>query len=175
MGEPPVRILFLCTGNSCRSQMAEGLARSVGHGSVVASSAGTHPKPVHPLAVEAMEAVDIDISGQRSKHVDELRGHEFDYVITVCDRVKEQCPTQQGLIDHLHWSFDDPAALVADRAQQLKLFARVRDEIRARLHLFFTVHGFGERIVDATSCSVDEALLERIFERLRVLAGGAGW
>jgi arsenate reductase len=143
MGESPIRILFLCTGNSCRSQMAEGLARALGKGYIEAWSAGTHPKPLHPLAVEAMGGVDIDISGQRSKHVDELRGQEFDYVITVCDRAKEECPTREGLRDRLHWSFDDPAAVVADRARQLKIFERVRDEIRARLHLFLTVHGLG--------------------------------
>jgi arsenate reductase len=144
MDEAAVRILFLCTGNSCRSQMAEGLARSLGHGQVEAYSAGTHPRAVHPLAIEAMKAVDIDISEHRSKHIDELRDQEFDYVITVCDRANEKCPTREGLRDRLHWSFEDPAALVADHAQQLKLFERVRDEIRARITLFLTVHGFGE-------------------------------
>jgi arsenate reductase len=145
MNETPVRILFLCTGNSCRSQMAEGLARTLGHGHVEAWSAGTHPRAVHPLAIEAMRIVEIDISGHRSKHIDELKEQDFDYVITVCDRANEKCPTREGTRDRLHWSFEDPAALVADHGQQLKLFERVRDEIRARIQLFLTVHGFGPR------------------------------
>jgi arsenate reductase len=144
MSEPPIRLLFLCTENSCRSQIAEGLAQTLGKGHVEAFSAGTHPKEIHPLAMEAMRLVGIDISRQRSKHIDELRDQEFDYVITVCDRAKEQCPSREGTRDRLHWSFEDPALLVADRERQLKRFERIRDEIRARLHLFLTVHGFGE-------------------------------
>src|SRR5688500_7740371 len=103
------RVLILCTGNSARSQMAEGLLRHMGGGNFEVESAGVEPSQVRPLAIEAMKEIGIDISGHRSKSVDEFIGQEFDYVITVCDNANESCPTFPGNTQRIHWSFDDPA------------------------------------------------------------------
>jgi arsenate reductase len=127
------RVLILCTGNSARSQMAEGLLRHDGGGKFEVESAGVEPSHVRPQAVEAMREVGIDISGHRSKSVEEFAGQEFDYVITVCDNAKEQCPVFPGKTKRIHWSFDDPAAAEGDEAERLAVFRRVRDEIRERL------------------------------------------
>ncbi|MDQ3803927.1 MAG: arsenate reductase ArsC [Acidobacteriota bacterium] len=127
------RVLILCTGNSARSQMAEGLLRHSGGGRFEVFSAGTHPGRVRPEAVEAMREVGIDISGHRSKSVDEFAGREFDYVITVCDNARESCPVFPGKTGRIHWSFDDPAAAEGDDEARLAVFRRVRDEIKERL------------------------------------------
>ena len=127
------RVLFLCTHNSARSQMAEGLLREMAADRFEAASAGTHPKGLHPQSVQAMKEVGIDISGHKSKDVSQFANEKFDYVITVCDRAKTQCPVFPGA-EPIHWGFDDPAEAPADR--QLETFRRVRDEIRQRLHLF---------------------------------------
>ena len=127
------RVLILCTGNSARSQMAEGLLRHDGGARFDVHSAGVSPTQVRPEAIEAMREVKIDISGQRSKSVEEFAGQAFDYVITVCDNAKEQCPVFPGNAQRIHWSFDDPAAATGDDAAQLAVFRRVRDEIRHRL------------------------------------------
>ncbi len=129
----PKRVLILCTGNSARSQMAEGLLRQLGGGRFDVESAGTRPDQVRPEAVEAMREIGIDISGQRSKSVDEFAGREFDYVITVCDNARENCPVFPSTTARVHWSFDDPAAAVGDPTARLAVFRRVRDEIAARL------------------------------------------
>ncbi|HVF56918.1 MAG TPA: arsenate reductase ArsC [Pyrinomonadaceae bacterium] len=130
------RVLILCTGNSARSQMAEGLLRRDGGERFEVHSAGTRPGRVRPEAVEAMREIGIDISGQRSKSVDEFAGQKFDYVITVCDNARENCPVFPGRTKRLHWSFDDPAAAEGDAAERLSVFRRVRDEIRERLREF---------------------------------------
>ena len=140
-----MRVLFLCTGNSCRSQMAEGILRSMAHsgaidGDVAACSAGTDPQGLNPLAVEAMAELDIDISGHQSQHVDCYDGSPFDQIITVCDRARQTCPVFAGGEQH-HWSFDDPAAATGSRAERLPEFRRVRDEIAARLHEHFVGTG----------------------------------
>src|SRR5919199_3911188 len=127
------RVLILCTGNSARSQMAEGLLRSLGGGRFEVFSAGTHPSRVRPEAIEAMREVGIDISGQRSKPVGEFAGREFDYVITVCDRAREECPVFPGRAERVHWSFDDPAEAAGGWPERLEVFRRVREEIGARL------------------------------------------
>jgi len=127
------RVLILCTGNSARSQMAEGLLRHMGGGRFEVESAGTHPGRVRPEAVEAMREVGVDISGHRSKSVDEFAGREFDHVITVCDHAREHCPVFPARTERVHWSFDDPAAAEGDEAARLAVFRRVRDEIEARL------------------------------------------
>ena len=127
------RVLFLCTGNSARSQMAEGLLRQIAGNTFEVFSAGTHPKGLHPRSVEAMKEVGIDISGQQSKDVAIYTNGKFDYVITVCDRAKQQCPIFPGA-EPIHWGFDDPADAPSDR--ELETFRRVRDEIRQRLNLF---------------------------------------
>ena len=127
------RVLILCTGNSARSQMAEGLLRHDGGDKFEVESAGVEPSRVRPQAIEAMSEIGIDISGHRSKSVDEFIGQEFDYVITVCDNANERCPVFPGKTTRIHWSFDDPAASEGDEAERLAVFRRVRDEIRGRL------------------------------------------
>ena len=130
------RVLILCTGNSARSQMAEGLLREMsGYGYDVAS-AGVAPSHVRPEAIEAMKEIGIDISSHRSKSVDEFVGQEFDFVITVCDNANEQCPVFPGKTQRIHWSFEDPAAAEGDVEERLGVFRRVRDEIRGRLEHF---------------------------------------
>jgi arsenate reductase len=131
-----LRVLILCTGNSARSQMAEGLLRNDGGDRFEVFSAGTEPAGLNPLAVRAMLETGIDISVQRSKAVSEYVGQEFDYVITVCDRAKDNCPVFPGRAERIHWSFEDPAAATGDDYERLSVFRRVRDEIRARLREF---------------------------------------
>lgn len=130
------RALILCTGNSARSQMAEGLLRHDGGPGFEVYSAGTHPSHVRPEAIEAMRELGIDISGHRSKSVDEFAGQEFDFVVTVCDNARENCPVFPGNTERIHWSFDDPAAVEGDWEARLMEFRRVRDEIRARFRDF---------------------------------------
>lgn len=127
------RVLILCTGNSARSQMAEGLLRHDAGDKFEVESAGVEPSHVRPQAIEAMREIGIDISGHRSKSVDEFTGREFDYVITVCDNANERCPVFPGKTERIHWSFEDPAAATGDEAARLAVFRRVRDEIRERL------------------------------------------
>ncbi|HUQ34697.1 MAG TPA: arsenate reductase ArsC [Pyrinomonadaceae bacterium] len=130
------RVLILCTGNSARSQMAEGLLRNLAGDRFSVESAGVEPSHVRPQAIEAMRELGIDISGHRSKSVDEFAGREFDYVITVCDNAGERCPVFPGRTERIHWSFDDPAEAVGDEEAVLTVFRRVRDEIRERLREF---------------------------------------
>lgn len=128
------RVLILCTGNSARSQMAEGLLRHMDGEDFEVFSAGTKPVGLNPNAVAAMKEAGIDISNHRSKSVDEFAGQQFDYVITVCDNAKESCPIFPGGTTRLHHSFEDPAA--APDGQQLETFRRVRDQIRDWLREF---------------------------------------
>ena len=130
------RVLFLCTGNSCRSQMAEGLLRAKAGDRYDIASAGTKPAGLNPDAVAAMLEMKIDISRHRSKHVGELAGQRFDYVITVCDRAKELCPIYPAATTLLHWSFDDPAAALGTVEERREVFRRVRNEIAARIAEF---------------------------------------
>ena len=139
MRTEPLRVLFLCTHNAARSQMAEALLRHLGGDRFVVSSAGTAPTRVHPLAVAALREVGLDIAGARSKHVEELRDQPFDYVITVCDRAAETCPTLPGGGVRLHWGCEDPSAVEGDEAERLAAFRRVRDELAERILRF--VHG----------------------------------
>ena len=121
------RVLFLCTGNSARSQMAEGLLRHLAGDRFDVFSAGTRPVGLNPNAVTAMAEIGIDIAGNRSKSVDEFAGQQFDYVITVCDNAKESCPIFPGGGARVHQSFEDPAA--APKESQLAKFREVRDQI----------------------------------------------
>lgn len=130
------RVLILCTGNSARSQMAEGLLRHMGGDHFEVSSAGVSPSSVRPEAIEVMRELGIDISNHRSKSVDEFVEQEFEYVITVCDNANEQCPVFPGTTQRIHWSFEDPAAVNGDQERTLAVFRRVRDEIAARLQEF---------------------------------------
>ncbi|MEO8379150.1 MAG: arsenate reductase ArsC [Acidobacteriota bacterium] len=130
------RVLFLCTHNSARSQMAEGLLRKTGGDQFDVFSAGTEETRVHPLAIEAMREIGIDISGQRSKTLDEFHGQQFDYVITVCDRANEACPVFPSDTQRIHWSFDDPSAATGTDEQRLRAFRNVREGIQHRLRMF---------------------------------------
>ena len=130
------RVLILCTGNSARSQMAEGLLRNIAPDRFEVFSAGVEPSFVRPQAIEVMREAGIDISAQRSKSVEEFAGQKFDYVITVCDNALERCPIFPGPTEHIHWSFDDPAAVTGDEEAVKAVFRRVRDEIKARLQEF---------------------------------------
>jgi arsenate reductase len=129
----PRRVLILCTGNSARRQMAEGLLRHDGGGRFEVSSAGTKPSHVRPEAIAAMREIGIDISGHRSKSVDEFRGQAFDDVITVCDNARESCPIFPSTTRRLHWSLEDPATVQGTEEQRLVEFRRVRDQLRALL------------------------------------------
>jgi arsenate reductase len=130
------RVLILCTGNSARSQMAEGLLRHDAGERFEVESAGTRPGIVRPEAIAVMRELGIDIASHRSKRVEEFEGQRFDYVITVCDNARESCPVFFGPAKRLHQSFDDPAALNSSGKEQLTLFRRVRDELRVYLAEF---------------------------------------
>jgi arsenate reductase (thioredoxin) len=131
-----MRVLILCTGNSARSQMAEGLLRHDGAGLFQVFSAGTNPADVRSEAVTAMREIGIDISGHRSKSVDAFTGQSFDYVITVCDNAKQSCPIFPAKTRRIHWSIEDPATLQGSAEQRLAKFRRIRDELRVRLQGF---------------------------------------
>jgi arsenate reductase (thioredoxin) len=130
------RVLILCTGNSARSQMAEGLLRHDAGDRFEVFSAGTRPSQVRVEAIAVMGELGIDISGQRSKGVEEFAGQGFDYVLTVCDNARESCPVFPGRAVTIHRSFDDPAALQGSEGERLAVFRRVRDEIREYLKSF---------------------------------------
>jgi arsenate reductase len=130
------RVLFLCTHNSARSQIAEGLLRKMVGDQFDVFSAGTEETHVHPLAIEAMREIGIDISGQRSKTLDAFNGQPFDYVITVCDRANETCPLFPSDTQRIHWSFDDPSAATGTDEQRLRVFRNVREGIQQRLRMF---------------------------------------
>lgn len=128
-----VRVLFLCTHNSARSQMAEGLLRSLGGAQFESFSAGTEATHVRPLAIKAMAELGVDISRQRSKVLTEYLQQPFDYVVTVCDQANESCPVFPGAAQRLHWSFPDPSRAMGDEAAQLVTYREVRDAIAGRL------------------------------------------
>ncbi len=127
------RVLFVCTGNSCRSQMAEGWLSYLAGDRFAAASAGTKPGGLNETAVQVMAERGIDISGQRSKSVNEFVQQSFDYVITVCDNAKESCPVFPGGSHRLHWGFADPAAAQGTNDERLAVFRNVRDEIEQRI------------------------------------------
>lgn len=135
----PIRVLFLCTGNSARSQMAEALLRSFGGEDFEVYSAGLEPKGLHPLTIQVMNEIGIDVSEQKSKHLDQFLDQSFDYIITVCDRANDNCPTFPGDNVRIHWSFDDPVEVVGNEALQRQKFGRVRGEISDRIRLWVTV------------------------------------
>lgn len=131
---PRLRVLFLCTGNSCRSQMAEAWARTLHGDRLEPSSAGTAPGQIDVRAVRVMREAGVDLSGHRAKHLAELSGTEFDCVVTVCDRANESCPVFPPPVRRIHVAFDDPPRLAANAASEeeaLVPYRRVRDEIRA--------------------------------------------
>lgn len=132
----PIRVIFVCTGNSARSQMAEALLRMEGGDAFEVVSAGVEPKGVNPLTIQALAEIGIDITGARSKSVAEFLGQPFDYVITVCDRARESCPVFPGGAETLHWGFDDPAEATGADAERHAVFVRVMGEIGRRIRAF---------------------------------------
>jgi ArsR family transcriptional regulator, arsenate/arsenite/antimonite-responsive transcriptional repressor / arsenate reductase (thioredoxin) len=135
-GLPLARVLFLCTGNSSRSQIAEALAEQLSGGAVRAASAGSRPKPLHPNAVRVMREHGIDLSGHRSKHLSEFAGQRFDYVISLCDRVREVCPEFPGAPELIHWSIPDPAREPGSDEETLPAFERTAAELCTRIGFF---------------------------------------
>ena len=129
----PRRVLFLCTHNSARSQMAEGLLRSLGGDGFAVHSAGTEASRVRPLAIAAMNELGIDITGQTSKTLDPYEDQRFDDVITVCDEANETCPVFPNAARRLHWSLPDPSKATGTEAEQLGVYRTVRDALRARI------------------------------------------
>lgn len=130
------RVLILCTGNSCRSQMAEGALRHYRGQEFEVFSAGTKPSTVNPIAIKVMKEIGIDISGHRSKHVDEFKGQKMDYVITVCDSAKESCPIFPGATKVMHWPFPDPPHGQVENEVVLGEFCKTRDMIVAKFKDF---------------------------------------
>ena len=132
-------VLILCTGNSCRSQMAEALWQTLGQGTWRAASAGSRPAGyVHPLAVRVMHELGIDLSGHTSKSLDRFVNDDFDLVVTVCDNARDACPVFPGAKQTLHWPFDDPAHATGTHDERLAEFRRVRDEIRNRVRRYLS-------------------------------------
>ncbi len=133
------RVLILCTGNSCRSQMAEALWETIGKGEWQSESAGSNPSgSVHPLAIQAMKELGSDISENTSKSLDLFRDEAFDLVVTVCDNAKESCPVFLGATETLHWPFDDPANATGTNDEKMVVFRRVRDEIKLTIQNYLT-------------------------------------
>lgn len=130
------RVLILCTGNSARSQMAEGLLRDDGGEAFAVVSAGLEPSFVRPEAIAVMRELGIDITNHRSKSLDEFTGQPFDYVITVCDNANQHCPIFPGAAARIHWSIEDPAAVLGGEATRLQAFRAARDDLRRRLREF---------------------------------------
>ena len=131
------RVLILCTGNSCRSQMAEALWNRIGGSQWEAHSAGSRPAGyVHPLAIQAMSELDEDLSSTQSKSVEPFADQPWDLVVTVCDSAKEACPALPGAVHSVHWPFDDPADAQGSGDEQMVMFRRVRDQIRKRIEEF---------------------------------------
>jgi len=133
------RVLFLCTGNSVRSQMAEGLLNALGFGRWKAQSAGVISSYVHPLAIQVMQEIRMDISKKTSKSMDRFINEKFDYVITLCDHAAEFCPTFGGRGKRLHWPFEDPAGATGTTEERLFVFRRTRDGIKKKIEEFLRV------------------------------------
>ena len=142
------RVLVLCTGNSARSQIAEGLLRHEADKRFEVYSAGTQPTQVRSEAVEVMRELGIDISGHRSKLLAEFAGREFEFVITVCNRAREECPVFSGAPERRHWPFEDPATFVQDGEERLRAFRSLRDRIHARVMVFLGEGAYGSREAD---------------------------
>lgn len=134
--EPPQRVIFVCTHNSARSQMAEGMLRAWGGGRFEVHSAGTEATRVRPEAIAAMAEIGIDIGAQTSKTLEPYLGQSFSWLITVCDQAREACPTLPGVRRQAHWSVEDPSAVQGDEATRLQAFRVARDDLRDRIHAF---------------------------------------
>lgn len=132
------KILFLCTGNSCRSQIAEGIANHFGKNKIEAYSAGLNPSSVNPYAIKVMEEIGIDITKQRSKGIEEFYGKNFDYIITLCERARQNCPFFPGKAERLHWDIKDPATATGTHDEIMQEFRRCRDIIKQKVIEFIS-------------------------------------
>ena len=141
--QAPLRVLFLCTHNSARSQMAEGMLRAWGGGRFEVMSAGTEATQVRPEAIAVMREADIDISGHHSKTLAPFAGERFDWLVTVCDQAREACPTLPGVANQQHWSIEDPATAQGTEEERLAAFRTARDEIAGRVREFVESAGDG--------------------------------
>jgi protein-tyrosine-phosphatase len=141
-GSTAPRVLFLCTGNSARSQIAEALTEQLSRGAVSAASAGSHPKPLHRNAVRVMRGRGINLAGRRSKHLGEFAAQRFDYVISLCDRVREVCPEFPGRPELVHWSIPDPAREPGSDKETLPAFERTATELCTRIE--FLIEAIGQ-------------------------------
>ena len=138
--ERPTRVLFLCTSNSARSQMAEALLRHYGGDHFEVQSAGTTPRAtIHPLTVAVLDAIGISLAGHYPKHLSSVSPEGWDYIITTCDQAREACPVFPDDPEHIHWGFEDPAKVVGTDEQRLRAFRRIRDEIKRRVQLFIAL------------------------------------
>lgn len=155
-----MKVLFLCTGNSCRSQMAEGLLRWHGGSVVDVVSAGTDPKPVHPDAVRVMREIGLDISRQRSKSVEPYFEQGFDYVITLCDSAKETCPVFPGAARMMHWSLPDPATASGSDEERVQFFRGIREQLAFQIDelLAEILEGFLGKLAELADASQADAL-----------------
>jgi arsenate reductase len=139
----PIKVLFLCTGNSCRSQIAEGWLRQLGGDQFEVYSAGLEPHGVNPNTVTVMEELGIDMSKHRSKHIDEYIGKiDFDFLITVCGNADERCPYFPGMGTRIHWPFEDPAAFEGSEDEKLDFFRKIRDQIRDKIQSWLETKGY---------------------------------
>ncbi len=151
MTESRLSVLFLCTGNSARSQMAEAILRQLSHRHVDVESAGTAPQPdIHPMARRALKTLlDLDMAGQHPKSVDRLLHRDFDYVITVCDRAAETCPVFPGDPERIHWSLEDPAAIVGTDEERQRAFDDIARQLLARMRVWLCLPAIRTRIEQA--------------------------
>jgi arsenate reductase len=149
----PLRVLFLCTGNSARSQMAEAILRNVSKGAIEVESAGTLPQPdIHPMARRAAKKLfDLDMDGQYPKTLDRFLGQDFDYVITVCDRAAESCPVFPGDPERIHWSFQDPAAVGGTDEEKQRAFDTTATQLLSRIRLWLSLPALRTRLESASA------------------------
>lgn len=152
MENEPLRVLFLCTGNSARSQMAEALLRQILRGRVEVFSAGSHPRPeIHPMAREVMRSLfGLEMAGQRPKPLDDFVGEPFDYVITVCDKAAESCPAFPGDPERIRWSFEDPAAAEGTEEEKRRAFERTAKDLMGRIRIWLSLPRISARTGGAT-------------------------
>jgi ArsR family transcriptional regulator, arsenate/arsenite/antimonite-responsive transcriptional repressor / arsenate reductase (thioredoxin) len=144
---PQLRVLFLCTENSARSQMAEAILRQMTHGAFDVASAGSAPGPeIHPMAVNALAKLGISVIGQRPKPLQRFLDEEFDYVITVCDRSAERCPVFPGDPERIHWSFDDPAAVTGSDEERQRAFNTTASQMVSRIRIWLSLPSVGGRV-----------------------------
>ena len=151
MSEPPIRVLFVCTGNSARSVMAEALLRHRGGPDFEVQSAGTEPRGINPLTLAALAEAGIDASWARSKSVTEYLGQRFDYVVTVCDQARQTCPVSPGVHESLHWGYEDPADATGTEAERLAVFRRVFIQLGERINQFIPLALRARREATATT------------------------